>query len=373
MIARALKTAMPPTPTKTRLHLLCPGLFAPAALLAGQGLRTPALDRLLARAEPRQGEPRDPLATLAAAFGLRAPPDQDLPLAPLALLAEAPELARDGCWFHADPVHLRPDRDRLLLFSGPGLRPEPDESAALIAAFNDHFAREGLHLTEPRPGAWYLRVDTAPGALRTQPLPAVAGRPLDAFLPTGADARAWTRWQNEAQMLFHQHPVNRAREQAGRPGLNGVWTWGGGVLPRIADGPGLSVADHPLARGLARAAGGPCRPLAELPGLLSPAAVTAAGADRGPGPRGAEVLVFWDALWWPALTGDSAAWGAALADLETLAAGLWEALAAGSVATLTLDDGAGSTFFLDRFARLRVWRRRGGLCGRLGGDPGGLP
>lgn len=362
---------MPAPPTTTRLRLLCPGLFAPADLLAGRALPTPILDRLLVRADGRHDGPCDPFETLAAAFGVRAPVDGDLPLAPLALSALAPELARDGCWFHADPVHLRPDRDRLLLFAGPGLGVEPEESAALVAAFNAHFAADGLHLAAPRPGDWYLRVE-APPRLCTHPLHAVAGRALDRFLPTGPAAPAWNRWQNEAQMLFFQHPVNRTRERAGRPPVSGVWTWGGGVLPRVGGGPGLTVADHPLARGLARAAGGRCLGLAEW----SPTGPAAAGHGGGPsagvgGLRAEEALVVWDGLWWPSLTGEAEAWCAALRDLESLAAGLWAALAGGRVRAIRLEDGEGAVFALDSRARLRFWRRRGRLRERLGVAPSG--
>lgn len=358
---------MPPTSTQARLRLLCPGLVAPAAFLAGRAVPTPALDRLLARADAVAGGVSDPLETLAATFGVGAPVGRDLPSAPLALLADAPALARDGCWFHADPVHLRADRDRLLLFAGPGLGLRPDESAALVAAFNGHFAADGLHLVAPRPGTWFLRVAAVP-QLRTQPLHVVAGRPLDALMPAGPDARVWNRWQNEAQMLFHQHPVNRARECRGRPLVSGFWTWGGGLLPRVSGGPGLTVADHPLARGLACAAGGGARALDDW----SPDRLTRSSRAAGPEPASGEVLVFWDALWWPALTGDAEAWCAALAALEDLAAGVWAALAGGRLGLVTLDDGAGRSFRLTPGARYRIWRRGGGLRARLPQDrPGG--
>ena len=72
-------------------------------------------------------------------------------------------------------------------------------------------------------------------------------------------------------MLFYGHPVNRAREAAGRPVISGVWTWGGGVLPTVAGGPALTIADHPLGIGLARAGGGAAQALEAL---------SAAGSDR---------------------------------------------------------------------------------------------
>ncbi|WP_295387689.1 phosphoglycerate mutase [uncultured Thiodictyon sp.] len=343
----------------TSLQLICPGLFGADVGGAGPLDRTPALDRLLARANARETPPRDPLATLAGAFGLTSSPDLDLPTAALCLLAEAPELALDGDWCHADPVHLHADRDRLLLFGGPSLAVEPAEAAALVAAFNLHFGEDGLRLVAPRPESWYLRAEVGP-RLRTNPLHAVTGQALDAFLPTGADARAWNRWQNEAQMLFYQHPINQERQRLGRPTISGVWTWGGGVLPQVPAAPALTIADHPLALGLTRAAGG--RQL----GLdaLTEAPFSWPGTGVQPS---TDVLIFWDGLWWPALAGDLDAWCAALADLETLVARLSGELAGGRVRSLTLDDGQRWTFTLTAWGQRRVWRRGGGLRERMRG------
>ena len=366
-------------------RLICPALFAAPPGAADLKLRAPALDRLLARAERAAAPSRDPLATLAAAFDLTAAasstarvrlaggmpqrgagddqspampgaanqappvigPGRDLPSAALCLLADAPERARDGCWFHADPVHLRPDRDRLLLFAGPVLAPRVDEADALVAAFNAHFADDGLYLIAVRPDRWYLRVAEPPN-LRTCPLYDVLGRDLDACLPSGPDARAWNRWQNEAQMLFYGHPVNQARETAGRPVISGVWTWGGGVLSTVSGGPALTIADHPLAVGLARASGGARRGLDALD--------CAAWRDAT-----GTVLVFWDHLWQSVSAGDLDAWRHGLDALNALVATLWSELAAKRLRRLTIDDGSGCRFILSRADQRCFWRRRGAL------------
>ncbi|HYN78414.1 MAG TPA: phosphoglycerate mutase [Lamprocystis sp. (in: g-proteobacteria)] len=372
------------------IQIICPGVFGlpdpdPELVPA-----TPAIDRLLGRADGEKTPPRDPLETLAAAFGSDArhsggKPDpsareghlragaglqdaepsvtglvRDLPSAVISLFAEAPDLAREGCWFHADPIHLRPDRDRLLLFAGPSLAPRPDEATALVAAFNAHFAEDGLYLLVTGTGRWYLRVPQPPN-LGTRPLHEVAGRCVDAYLPTGPDARAWGRWQNEAQMLFFGHPINQARETAGRPVISGIWTWGGGMLPTVAGGPVLTVADHPLGIGLTRLSGG-----AEL-GL--DALGTPQFSDLAAPQRDA-VLVFWDRLWWPALEGDWVAWCAALSELEGVVATLMSGLAGGRIDRLIIDDGTRSRFTLTRASLRRFWRRRGGLSARFADPPG---
>ena len=63
-------------------------------------------------------------------------------------------------------------------------------------------------------------------------------------------------------MALHEHPVNSEREARGAPSVNSVWLWGGGVLEAIQARPYSAVFAHdPLARGLARAARIPERPL----------------------------------------------------------------------------------------------------------------
>lgn len=342
------------------LRLICPGLLGPLTADVRDLPPTPVLDRILSRARGGPSGPRDPVETLCEAFGLVSGSDADLPSAPLCLSAVRPPADPGAVWFHADPVHLRPDRDRLLLFAGPSLAIRDDEAESLTDTFNRHFATDGLRLVKAGPSNWFLRVPEAP-RLCTWSLHRVVGRPVDAYLPWGPDAKTWERWQTEAQMLFFSHPVNEERARLGRPAISGVWTWGGGVLPQVKAGPGLTVADYPLAVGLARAAGG------QILGLEGwcPLADGAPAADR--------VLVFWDGLWWPSLEGDAAAWRQALQWLETLMGDLLRGLSAGRIRCLSLEDGEGLRFVLSRFGALRLWRRRGSLrdwIARRGGVSG---
>jgi hypothetical protein len=340
-----------------KLRILCPGLLGPLDPPPGPPPDTPALDRLLARADDVASASRDPLETLAAAFGVTAAPARDLPSAALCLLAEAPDLAGAGYWYHADPVHLRADRDRLMLFAGPTLAVREDEARSLVCAFNDHFEADGLSLVAPVPQRWYLRVQGDAPDLCTSPLHRVQGRSVDPYLPTGPDASAWVRWQNEAQMLFFQHPANQARAAAGRPTLGGVWTWGGGGLSAVASAPAAVVGDHPLAVGLALAAG--CRrlALADLAGGIGDLVKT---ADRS-----RSVLVFWDCLRWPASDGDWDGWRRALAALETLAASLRCDLESGRLDALVIEDGGALGCAVSRGALRCFWRSRGGLGERM--------
>jgi hypothetical protein len=239
------------------LHLVVPGLLGPMPRLdaAQARQRFPTLERWLARAD-RSSVPADEEALLFQLFGLAVPGEADLPSAPLCYLADTGQ-PPVGVVYHATPVYLRPDQDRLLLFDAPAADLSSAEADAFVQAFNQHFAADGWRLSAPVPGRWYLQVGDRP-ALRTHPLGEVIGRNVDLFLPEGPDARQWRQRLNEVQMLFHGLAVNAAREADGRVPVNSLWLHGGGVLP-AAVARLLQVAPpaSPLLEGLCRLGGSP--------------------------------------------------------------------------------------------------------------------
>jgi hypothetical protein len=210
-------------------HLLVPGLFEPLISVdGGQVLpRLPALELVTARADRLSG-PRDFIAAGFELFGIQKE-GEELPSAAVSYALVAGE-APEGWIIHADPVHLRADRDRLLLFDGRGLGITEAEAAACVAAFNSHFSGDGLVLRAPDPGRWYLMLDTPPG-VKTTPLSEVTGRNINAYLPAGERHSYWHHLLNEVQMLFHGLPLNQARESSGQLPISGLWFSGGGRMP----------------------------------------------------------------------------------------------------------------------------------------------
>jgi hypothetical protein len=340
------------------LELLVPGLLGPVPILPGDVPAAPILTRLLARGTPLPGGQAGLSQTLFATFGLdpREGGGEDLPSAPLCHLADDPQADQGGYWLHADPVHLRLDRDHLLLYDARHLGLTQVESEALVALFNAHFAADGLTLVAPRPQRWYLRLCEAPG-LGTRPLDLVVGRSVAPFLPAGEDARRWMRLLNEAQMLFSQADSNRLREAEGRPTVSGIWLWGGGALSSLQTQPRPRVvfADHPLAVGLARYAGVDLHPLTRVERDLETVFFD------GP------VLVVWDLLWPGVLDADPVAWSEQLLRLEGWLGQVQGMVAAGRLRHWTLDGcGAGRWRIAHRDA-WRLWRRALPLDRRLAG------
>jgi len=244
------------------LVLVIPGLCGPSLDTPASGYfptTLPALERLLSRARLVEQPVSDLESTLAAYFRL---PDDQLAVAPLTWLADTGEWTTSFI-MRADPVHLRADQASLRLFDSTTFNLNAQEAHDLVATFNEYYSREGWQLHAPLPQRWYLILNEAPEFDSVAPMD-LAGRDISDGLPRGRDAATWHTFLNEVQMLFHDHPVNLAREQRGEPAVNSIWPWGGGYLPeRISTTVSRVIASHPQLRGFAQLGGIPCR---DIPG-----------------------------------------------------------------------------------------------------------
>ena len=210
--------------------------------------RLPRLDMLVARGR-REAIPPTGLETLLCAeLGIAR--QHDFPIAAITLAQSGGQPGPD-CWLRADPVHVRTERDRVIL--SEIAEPSPDEARLLCEALGAHFG-EAFSPQPLRPGAWVVRISGKP-EMTTTPLSTAAGRHIDPLLPTGKDAMQWRRLLNEAQMLLFSHPVNQAREARGEPMINSVWLWGGGCLPETGQIARTVLCNHADWRALAEHAG----------------------------------------------------------------------------------------------------------------------
>jgi hypothetical protein len=341
-----------------RIDLLIPGLFGPMQVGAEDLPETPCLARLLGRADRLAGEDRDPLTGLSRRFGAAGDAEHDLPSAPFCRLADAHGPDAGAYWMHADPIHLRADRDQLLLFDVRHLDLTRVEAQALVALFNDHFADEGFELEAPVAERWYLRLKGRP-RIGTTPLHAAVGRSIDGLLPRGKEGMTWVRRLNEVQMLFHHADLNRQRDAEGRPTVSGIWLWGGGALPHSvgSGGYGCVYAEHPFAQGLAAASGIECHPLPEAAGTLL--------SQAGDG----DVLVYWDRLWPAVLDADAASWTKEAQWLDGWLVALADELGRSASLEIDLDPCNGERYRLRRWSLRRFWRRSMPIGKRLSPPP----
>jgi hypothetical protein len=236
------------------LTLVLPNLLdtSPAALATADA---PALARLLSTDADPVVVLGGPLAVACSWLGIAK--QDDWPVAPWLARAAGIDPGR-RYWLCAEPVTLEIGRDEGRLAAAV-TDLDADESAALLSSLRAHFASDEIEFVERGSGHWWVACEK-PQQLVTFAPEAALGRPLIAYLPRGADAARWRRWQSEMQMLLFEHPVNRLREQSGRPPVNYVWMWGGGTLlapdPPEPSVPAVTVFTYaPLVGDLARAAG----------------------------------------------------------------------------------------------------------------------
>lgn len=221
------------------------------------------LGKLIARSHPLAGPASHGMsATLARLFGLAA---RDLPA--LLLAAEGIE-AGSQAWFRADPVHLMAGMHSITLFDSRHFPLHEEETSALIATLNAHFAGQAEFLA-PHPTRWYARFQK-PLTVEAPPLDQVAGGSVGLDFIDGPDTRELQRTAMEIQMLLHDHPVNVEREAANRASINGVWLWGGCPMRKPAAAFQRIYADDFTTQALALAAGVRQE---KVPDPLDPAAI----------------------------------------------------------------------------------------------------
>ena len=285
---------------------MIPGLCGPSLDTPATGYLSaalPALERLLSRARS-ETQPASGMEYALAAF-FRLPDGEGTPLAvaPLTWLADTGERTT-GFIMRADPVHLRADQACLRLFDSTTFDLDAQEARDLVATFNHYYSPQGWQLHAPLPQRWYLTLNAAPELATVAPMQ-LAGRDISDGLPQGKAGAKWHAFLNEVQMLFHEHPVNLAREQRGEPAVNSIWPWGGGYLPgQITTTVSRVIAGHPQLRGLARLGGVPCR---DVPGNAADLMVES--------PRGLQ-LVWLDRLERPWRYGEVEDWSEGIRQLE---------------------------------------------------------
>lgn len=220
------------------LTLYLPGLIwldSHTADDACTGLSLPMLSRLLERGK-REVHPCEASAFLCHAFGLNM-------LAPARQVASANSNV-DDTWLLAQPVHVRLERDRMLLFDDIHLSKQ--ESITLLTDLNAHFAEDGIcFMISPSDGQWLLHT-TSPTKTRFFPLMDVIGNHIDDYRPQHDETLCWTKLMNEVQMFLFAHPVNLDRESRGVPVVNSLWLWGGGAENTPEKMLDILFADDPL-------------------------------------------------------------------------------------------------------------------------------
>ncbi len=177
---------------------------------------------------------------------------------------------KEGYWFIVHPVHIQLARNHLVLADSRRLRLDEADSRTLFELAKPYF--DDLLWGDAE--TWFMRADGWQGLDAASP-DAAMGSNLADWMPVGPTALAFKKLQNEIQMLWHEHPVNEARQQRGLAPVNSFWMWGG------ADSGPAATAVAPVQALAVGAAGA-------APSWL--AALATPGANAAPDTGGAVVL-----------------------------------------------------------------------------------
>jgi hypothetical protein len=361
------------------VHLVIPDLFLPGDIAAGisADLHLSNLERLLGRGRSEDLAPVALETLLCRIFGM--PGSENTPVA--AVSAQFDGLGA-GCWLRADPVHLRLQRDRVLMLANPDIG--ADEANAMCASLNRHFAGQGMEFFAPHPQRWYVRLDSPP-AIHTRPFSQVVGGDVRGSLPEGADAPRWNQLLNEMQMLLYSHPLNESRAARGVLEINSLYLWGGGcdtLLAKPADrGNNRQTAptDHqetsvmswrsvessdPPQQQTCNAASSD-DVLVEMFAAAAGIPYSAWSEKWAASPGDGTQLLVWTGLHTALQNGDLAAWRNALPAFEAgYAKPLWDALRSGRIADLRIDVLGREVMrhvVLSRGDAWKIWRRNSRL------------
>ncbi|MGK5027335.1 hypothetical protein [Janthinobacterium sp. RB2R34] len=282
----------------------------PHAALAGdliKALQTPALAALISRTLSSTVHEFDGTtrllpheAWLAHALELAPSASSDEAAAPFAAAAmRGFGLAQEAGarYFLIHPVHIEITRKHLTMDDMRQLQLSEADSRTLFELARPYFDGLGQPLYYGDAHTWFMRADGWTD-LRCASPDAAASQNLADWMPDGEHARASRRLQNEVQMLWHEHPVNEAREARGLKAVNGYWLWGAAEPKPSTCASALHVSAAP---GWLSALAEPSRRDA------APAAIIASPADA---------LVVHAGLVGPAMAQDWGTWLAQMQELE---------------------------------------------------------
>jgi hypothetical protein len=220
----------------TEITLALPFALPPPELAKDlvRALQAPALAALLSRHNELQYSVFDNdsrvlphEAWLAHALGLAAAGHPGAALATACMRgcglgAEAAE----GYWFILQPSHVQISRTHMLLTDLRSLQISEADSRGLYELARPYFEELGKTLLHGAPGLWFMRADDWSDMSTASP-DATTTQSMTDWLPEGQHARDFRRLQNEVQMLWHEHPINQARQARGLQPVNSCWLWGG--------------------------------------------------------------------------------------------------------------------------------------------------
>ncbi|MGH7917522.1 MAG: cofactor-independent phosphoglycerate mutase [Candidatus Binataceae bacterium] len=181
--------------------------------------------------------------------------------APIEAASQGIQLGPDDVAFRMNLISLDQPNGASVMHDFTAGHITSDEAARLVADIRTALAVDDIEFFN---GVSYRHLMVWRNGLsgtRLTPPHDIAGRAIESHLPAGEGADRLNRLMKAANHMLRDHPVNRARREAGQPEANAVWFWGQGKRPAVPtlkarfdlDGAVISAVD--LVNGLGRLAG----------------------------------------------------------------------------------------------------------------------
>lgn len=182
--------------------------------------------------------------------------------APIEAASQGIELGPDDVVFRMNLVSLAPgDGGAMVMRDFTSGHIGSEEAAKIVADLARELSGDGIEFFN---GVGYRHLMVWRGGLggaRLTPPHDISGKPVESYLPAGEGADRLNSIMRRASEILREHPVNRARREAGKPEATSVWFWGQGKRPDVptlksrfgVDGSVISAVD--LVNGLGRLAG----------------------------------------------------------------------------------------------------------------------
>lgn len=259
--------------------VVAPGLVDTSGALAASadvldeilsGLELPGCEDFINSAEvlPAAAPTADFESGLFALLGVAQGHGVDPPVGSALYFDEFGQVPPSTC-FAAEPVFLEAGLRDVSLHRAATLALDEADADSFLESLEEHFREDGWGFCRGPSGRWYALGAEHLQVTTHSPMVAPNQR-LEDLLPKGSGAPQLHQFLNEAQMLLHNHPVNRRRAACGQRPVNGIWLWGGGPLAEQYPCDWSAViSDLPLAEALARRGGAQSLSLPKSAGNLN--------------------------------------------------------------------------------------------------------
>lgn len=201
-----------------------------------QAAHTPNMDLMarrgcmgLARTVPDGYPPGSDVANLSV-FGYN-PADCYTGRSPLEAASIGVELGPADVAFRLNLVTLKAHATTLYMEDFSADHISTEEAAVLIRLLQDELGGEEFQF---HTGVGYRHLMVWRGGrdrFATVPPHDITGKSILEYLPQGEGADRLMNIMNSSQMLFHNHPVNKARIEQGQLPATSIWLWGHGKAP----------------------------------------------------------------------------------------------------------------------------------------------